>query len=61
MIKQLKILTPKGKTKIALYKCDCKRGRESTNIEMVKRGSRELPKCRYCHRFVGIKTTFIEV
>ena len=50
-----------GKTMVALYKCDCKRGQKSTNIEMIQRGSHKLPKCRYCHRFIGIQTIFIEI
>jgi hypothetical protein len=50
-----------GKTVVALYKCNCKKGQKSTNIKMVKRGSREFPKCNYCHRFVGIQTKFIEI
>lgn len=54
--------TPReGKTVIALYKCDCKRGQKSTSIKMVLRGSRWFPKCNYCHCYIGIKTTVIEV
>lgn len=53
--------TQKSKTVIAIYKCDCKRGQESTSIKMVDRDGIALPKCNYCHRFVGIQTRFIEV
>lgn len=49
------------KTKIALYKCNCKRGQESTSIKMVERVGRKFPKCDYCHCYTGITTTIIEV
>lgn len=50
-----------GRTVIALYKCSCKRGQTSTSIKMVDRNGIAVPKCNYCHRFVGIQTKVIEV
>ena len=50
-----------GKTRIALYKCDCKKGQKSTSTKMVDIGGMDVPKCNYCKRYLGITTTFIEV
>ena len=53
--------TKEGQTMIALYRCNCKKGQESTSIKMVNRDGMLFPKCNHCKRFGGIQTKFIEV